>query len=158
MILRLLIIINTSSLLTHIYLLHQSLRIIIIIPVLMELERLPVLLTHIPFHHHLQQIFLQCLQLVICFTMVIRQYRNSIVRLSCIRISSIIDQHSLTQIPVQNSQIFTVHSFWSLITMISEKSMMNKLIIWIKIIQHHICITRMRSCKNYYFKMLCQIF
>jgi uncharacterized membrane protein len=84
---------------------------------------------------------------------IVWQYRNSVVQLSCIRVCSVVHQDHISQITVNYSKIFAIHSFWSLVAVLSIEAMMNVFAIGIQIIKHYVGIAAVTCRKHYYFKV-----
>lgn len=122
----------------------------------MELERLPVDLAHVFGEQHAFNVALQSTQLVIVFALVIWDYRDSVVQLVGVRVSSVVNQENLGQISIHHPQIFDVDALRSEHTIFPEKSMMDVLVVGVQIVQNYVGIARVACCENYYLEVSCQ--
>ena len=70
--------------------------------------------------------------------MVVRQDWDTVVWLSCIGVGCIVHKDHLAEISIKDSQILAVHSFRSLIAVVSEETMMDIQVLRVKIVKNYV--------------------
>ena len=119
----------------------------------MKLESFSVDSSYIFHQNDLLNICFQSLELEISLSVVIWQNRDAIIQLSRIWVGSVVNENHTVHISIDDSEIFAVHPFRSLIAMLAEQAVMNVAILWVKIIQNYISVAAMTCSKDDYLKV-----
>ena len=123
----------------------------------MELEGLTVQLADIWQHHQIEKVMLQHFELKVRLAVVIGQDRDAVVWLGSVGVGCVVNESHLTQLPVQNPQIFTVHAFRGLVAMLPEQPMVDVKVIGVEVVQNHIRIARVTGCEDDDLEVFAQI-
>lgn len=108
---------------------HKFLQIVVVFGVLLQLECFFVQGSHVFVEKHRLDVLLQHLQLEVLFSMVVWDYRDSVVQLVDVGVGRVVHQHHLRKVPVHYPQILHVHSLWGLHAVLPEQSVVHKLLL-----------------------------
>lgn len=110
--------------------------------VLRQFESALVYLPQILCKHELHQVVFEDLQLKVYLPVIIGKDRDAILKLESIGISCIIHQDHILGVSIYNPQILDIHPLGAQVAVLTVQPMVNPLPVRIKIVDHHIRITR----------------
>jgi hypothetical protein len=99
---------------------------------LVQFERLPVAVAHILMIFELFKVREKKFKFTIFLVVVEWHYWYAIFNLKAKRVSRIVNKHNIFEASVcKNTQIFDINTLWCLNTVLTEKLVMDVLILWI---------------------------
>lgn len=110
--------------------------------ILFQPECLPIELSHISSTLEVllqgEEILLQGLKLIISASLVVGQNGDAVRHLEAVRVSCVIHQHQLRQVPTQQPQVLYVVSLIHVVAVPPEEPVLHVLAVWVQMVNHFI--------------------